>query len=324
MAERSAIFQSTQIGLETTPGTAVAAGKRLLSVGFSMSPNPDIKKKRPSGYKYPTLAVLNRESTELGIEGGLTYTEIVYLLAGAMKKVTPTGATTKTWTFDPSTTLGDTVATYTIEQGDSVRARKAALGLITELSFSFSREDITVGGSVIAGAMQDNITLTESPTEIALVPVMGPDVAVYLADTYAGLAAASPLDRPISVEWSLGNRFGPAWYLNQQVGFNAYVELEPSLTLSLQMASDAEGMAFLAPMRTGSTRFLRIEATGPVIGAGPDTYKLTLDTAVKVTDIGDFSEVEGIEAIEWQFEGFHSTEMGGATKAVVINNIAAL
>lgn len=324
MAERSTIYQSTQIGVEVTPGTAVAANKRLLSVGFGMSPNPEVQKFRPSGYKYPTLAAEQREWTELSIDGGLTYTEIVYLLAGILKKVTPTGTTAKTWVFDPSSTAADAIATYTIEQGDSTRARKAALGLVSELSLSFSRSEITVGGSMLAGQMQDNITLTASPTEIALVPVLGTEVSIYLANSAAALAGASALLRPISVEWSLSNRFGPAWYLNQQLGFNAYVELEPSLTVSLQLASDAEGMALLTAMRAGSTQYLRIEAVGPQIGAGPDTYKLTLDTAVKVMDIGDFSDVEGVEAIQWEFEGFHATDLGGAVKATVINELAAL
>lgn len=324
MAERSAIFQATQLGVEATPGVAVPANRSLLSVGFSMSPNPDIQPRRARGHKYQTLAVLNREWTELGIEGGLTYTEVIYLLAGILNKPTPTGTGPYTWSFSSASTQPDTVATYTIEQGDSIRARRCPLGLINELSLSFSRSDITVGGSMIAAPLEDDVTLTASPTEIALVPVMGPDVLVYVSDTYAGLDSASPLDRPISVEWSMGNRFSPAWYLNQQVGFKDYVEREVDLTVDLQMASDAEGMQFLEGMRKGDTAYLRIEGLGPIIDPGPDTYLFQLDTAIKVVDIGDFDDVEGVEAIEWNFGGFYSSEMGGAVAAKVINDIATL
>lgn len=324
MPERSAVFMSTQIGVESTFGTAVAANKRLLSVGFSMSPNPDITRRRASGYKYQTLASLNREWSEIGIDGGLTYTEIVYLLAGILNKPTPTGTTAKTWAFSTSSTAADTIASYTIEQGDATLGRRVAGAIVSELTLSFSRSDITVSGSMIGGSLESPHTMTSSPTAIALVPVNGPEVAVYLSDTYAGLDTADPLDRPISVEWSLSNRFAPAWYLNQQTGFNAYVETAADLTMSLEMASDAEGMGPLSAMRTGATKYLRIECVGPEIDGGPDTYLLQLDTAVKVVDIGDFSEVEGVEAIQWEFEGFHDTSMSGVTKATVINEIAAL
>ena len=71
--------------------------------------------------------------------------------------------------------------------------------------------------------------------------------------------------------------------------------------------ADAEGMELLPIMRTGATKYIRIEAIGPVIGAGPGTYKFTLDTACKVTDIGDFSDQEGVYAIEYTLGGFHDS-----------------
>ena len=324
MAERSAVFMSTQIGSESVFGTAVAASKRLLSVSFGMSPNPDITRRRASGYKFQTLASLNREWTELSIDGGLTYTEIVYPLSSILNKPTPSGTTAKTWAFAPSSTAADTIASYTIEQGDATLGRRVAGAIVSELTLSFSRSDITVSGSMIGGSMESPHTMTATPTEIALVPVNGPEVAVYLSDTYAGLDTADPLERPISVEWSLTNRFAPAWYLNQQTGFTQYVETAADLTVSLEMASDAEGLGPLPGMRTGDTTYLRIEAVGPVIGAGPDTYLLQIDTAVKVVDIGDFSEVEGVEAIQWEFEGFHDSTMGNAVEVTVVNEIAAL
>jgi hypothetical protein len=88
--------------------------------------------------------------------------------------------------------------------------------------------------------------------------------------------------------------------------------------------ADAEGMGLLPIMRTGATKYVRIEAVGGVIGAGPGTYKFTLDTACKVTDVGDFSDQEGVYAIEYTMQGFHSSTLGSACKAVVINDLAAL
>ena len=123
----SAQTQTVQIGLETTMGTAIAAGKKLGSIGFSFSPAPEIQVFTAAGNKYPSVASLNNEITEFDIDGSLTYTEIVYLLSGILEKVTPvTASGASTWTFTPATAAADTVATYTIEQGSSVRAHRTA------------------------------------------------------------------------------------------------------------------------------------------------------------------------------------------------------
>ena len=45
----------------------------------------------------------------------------------------------------------------------------------------------------------------------------------------AALTGATKLAGAISVEWSLTNRFGPAWFLNGENEYNQHVELEPTL-----------------------------------------------------------------------------------------------
>jgi hypothetical protein len=49
----ASIYQTVQIGVETVIGTSVPANKKLTSVGFTMSPNPDISVFRAAGNKYP-------------------------------------------------------------------------------------------------------------------------------------------------------------------------------------------------------------------------------------------------------------------------------
>jgi hypothetical protein len=320
----SAISQTAQIGVETVYGTPVAANKKLASVGFSFSPNPDISVFRAAGNKYPSVASLNREWTEIDLDGALTYTEIIYLLSGILETGVVGGTTEKTWTFTPSTSAADVVTTFTIEQGSAVRAHKVSYALVSDLTLSFSREESTISGTMIASSMTDGITLTATPTELALVPITGPQIKVYVADTVAALTGATALAGAISVEWSLTDRFSAAWFLNGKNEYDQHVETEPTLEVTLMQEADAEGMALLPIMRTGATKYIRIEAVGPVIGVGPGTYKFTLDTACKVTDIGDFSDEEGVYAIEYTMQGFHSATLGGATKAVVINDVAAL
>jgi len=121
----ASIYQTAQVGIEVTPGTSVPANKKLSSVGFTMSPNPDISVFRASGNKYPTVASLNREWMTFDLDGAITYTEIIYLLAGILEKTTAVAtAPSQTWTFTPATSAADPVQTYTIEQGSAARAHK--------------------------------------------------------------------------------------------------------------------------------------------------------------------------------------------------------
>ncbi len=320
----SSIYQLCQIGLETVPGTPVAANRRLSSLMIRPQIKTDIKKYRGTGYKFPTIASTNREWTEASLEGPVTYTDLVYPLAGVLGTPVITGAgTPRTWTFTPATTAADAPKTFTVEWGDATRALEFAYGLVNALTLSFSRDGCELSGSMLGQEVDDGITLTSSPTAIPLLPVMPPQIAVFVADTAAGLAGASMLANAVSAEWSIGERYAPAWFLNTSQSWDEHVEREPSLSAKLKIEKNAAGMALLGNMRAGSTKFMRIEGVGPVI-SGADTYKLTVDIAGKVTSDPAFSEEEGVECVEWNFEGFHDATAGWATRVAVVNELTAL
>ena len=81
MSERSSVAQVQQIGVEVTPGTAVAATRRLGAMTLTPSINAETDPYRPQGSKFPTVMTMNREWTELAMEGKPTYEEVVYPLA---------------------------------------------------------------------------------------------------------------------------------------------------------------------------------------------------------------------------------------------------
>jgi hypothetical protein len=172
--------------------------------------------------------------------------------------------------------------------------------------------------------LDTDITLTESPTEIALVPIAAPQVTFKTAATAAGLAGASALTRVKRMEWTLGSRYAPAWYMNGSTSFGAHVEGEPQGQAKLMVAADDAGMSYITNLRAGSTIFLRAEATGVQIGAGPAVYKLTLDTALKITDVSDLRDDEGVYAVEWTCDIAHDSTWGKAFSIALINSLASL
>ena len=327
MPELASIFQVVQVGMESTPGTAVAATKKWTGLQVEPGVQTEIKRYRPTGYKFGTVSALTKEWTEASIRGPLTYTEIVYLLCGLMGNTTPVNGsptTAKVWTFNVDSDGADTPRTFTVEQGSAERAHRFAYGLVTGLTLSFGNDGAEVSGSMIGKALQDGVTLAAGATEVALVPVTRPQVTVKLADTMAGLGAAAALTRVVSAEWTLENRFAPVWVLNGASDWPAHVEMEPSGTAKVMVEADAEGMGLLTTMRANAMKFMRIQATGAQIGAGPATYSVLIDCAVKVSNVGPFSDQDGLYAIEWDLELQHDATAGYATRVTVTNELGSL
>lgn len=325
MAERATINQVTQWGVETVLGTEVNANKLMSALMVEMGPELESSRYRPSGGKFETIIVPNREWTGAGISGPITFTEIIYPLNSVLQKVTPTGAgTPKTWTMAPAQTQADTIASYTVEMGSAVRASLFTGAIVTALDLEFSTQGCELSGEMWGGAMQDGITMTATPTALALKPVLPKHVSVYLADTQAGLDAADPLLRVVSAGWSVGNRFGQVWVLNGATDPAAFVELPIDLGARLRLQADAEGMGLLTTMRTGATKFMRIlaESEEEVDTGAP--YMLQIDTAVKVADVSRFEDEEGQMVLQWDFGGVYDSVWGKATEATVVNALATL
>jgi len=336
MSERSSVTQSVQIGVETTPGTAVAATKRLGSMGFAMGPQTKFNELRPTGQKYPSLEILGQEWTEAGLDGSPVYTELPYAFSSVinsgsateiMDTSTHTGAFT--WVFTSNTFGDDTPKTFTVEQGSSFRAHRAANCILKEYSQKWSREEISLDGTWLAKAIEDGVTLTASPTQLGQIPVKPADLSVYLDRTSATDLGTTKLTRALKGEFSIADRFDPLWVVDaSQPSFVATVEGPPKVTFKMTQMADAAAMANLTAMRNGTTAWLRLEAVGPTIytpSSGPAIkHKMTIDVAGQVGDIDKFSDEDGVFAIQWTFNAVHDPSWGKAFTATVVTTTAAL
>lgn len=328
MPERATLYQVTQLGVEATPGTAVAANRLLQSISIEPGISADISTFRPNGGKFATVAALGKEFTEAKISGAPTYDELTYLLAGLLVKPTPVQVTPPSglayrWTFTPNQSGPDTIATYTVEQGSSVRAQKFAYGLVSELTLSFSRDEVSLDGSMIGQAIQDGITMTASPTAIAIVPVLPTQIDAYL-DSTAGGIGTTRLTRLLSAELKISDRFGSVWPLDStQASYAAHVETAPTAELTMRLEADAQGMALLSAMRQGQRRYVRLRATGPTI-EGATNYMLTIDLCGTVSDVGDYSDEDGVYAIEWTLQATYDGAWGKALTVELVNQRSTL
>src|SRR5258708_26213367 len=270
--EVTTINQRLQFGAESTSalGTNVAATKLILCYDLQWGPMADVKMYSGTGRKYGAAQIENSEWVEGTLGCYLDYNGIIDLLASTMGSVSPAahGASTtaKDWVYIPPLTGTIVPQTYTIEQGDAVRARKVNYGLISEYTFKGDRQaGISIGGKVLAQALQDGITMTGSPTTVALAPMAGKHLNFYLDPTSAALGTTQ-LARVFNVDYAFSGIYGPSFPFNRAtIGWTTTVDLNPGCIIKLLMAADSQGMAQLQALQTGATQFLRVQAQGLII-----------------------------------------------------------
>lgn len=328
MAERTSITQVVQVGVESTPGTAVAANRKLPSLQLGTSIEGDFTKTQAAGLKFPSIFSPGKEWSSAKFTAQPTYDELVYLLSSLVAYAAPTQQSSTTaylWTHTPASAAEDTVKTFTVEQGSSVRAHKFAHGIVTELTLSGDRSKVELSGTFLGQQVTDGITLASSPTVVAQVPILPKEFDVYV-DTASGSLGGTKLDRVLSWELSLKNRFSPLWTVDSaKSSWATVVETAVDATLKLRVAADSNGMGLLTPMRAGATRFARLKATSAALAGTAIPYSMTFDMAGQIgTAPGEIGDTDGVYAIDWTFNAVHDATWAKALTFAVINKLTAL
>ncbi len=275
--ERSTINQTLQFGLETTPGTNVAANKSIQCFAVTFGPMADVNEFSATGRKYPSILIENSEWVEGTLSGELDYNGIVYALAGVSGAATSiaahgSSATAKDWTFVPPLTGSVQPQTYTIEQGENnafgnaIYNHKVNYGLISEFSYKGDRKTgFNISGKVLAQALQRAITMTSTPTAVALAPSAGKHFNYYMDPTSAALGTTQLL-KVLNVDFAFTGLYGMFFPLNRaNLGWSAHVDLNPGCIIKVLMEADATGMTPLTNLQAGSTQFMRVQGQGAII-----------------------------------------------------------
>lgn len=343
---RSTSAQITQIGRETTPGTPVAATRRLGSLSISPSVSAETAMFRPEGVKFPTVQALNREWATFDGTGQPTYEEVVIPLSGAVDTatvsqvldgVTPTGA--YEWVFTPDPAGADTPKTFTLERGqDGVQVEKFAHLLFTGFGLELTRAGVSLSCPGFAKRMSSGTDATDGldiPAD--LTPILPGQFCIYMAETHAELeddpGVSDPtkrLTRVIAANPSMEDRYNPAWFINcTEDSFTTFVENPDGVggTFGLTQEADAVGMGLMENLRNGDTVHVRMEAQGPVIydaGVQQDLRHLfRWDMALKVENVEGWSDEDGIYAIPWTLRPALDGTWGKAHQITVRNTVAA-
>jgi hypothetical protein len=204
-------------------------------------------------------------------------------------------------------------------------AESATYGLMSGVGMSFSRTaPPEISGDLFSRALDYSATVGATGlTSLAVVPILPGDVCVYLDPTAAAIGTTQ-LMRDFAASFDISGLFGPFWPLDcTNPSFGGHVPLKSDAGATLQLGNDTAGRALITNMRAGSTVYVRIEATGPIIEAAI-RHKLRIDMALKVVSAPTRGDSDGLSTLEWGFGLVDDASFGGAIKVALTTNVVAI
>ena len=253
-----------------------------------------------------------------------------YLFASLAVNTTPATVetTARRWTFTPAGRSEDTIKTYTVETGSSVRAQRATYVVISSAELTFNRtEGVTISGSGFGQNISDGITLTTSPTAIQDKPILPTHLDVYV-DSTSGAIGGTKLTRDFNAVFRMNDRWGSIWPINSSnASYVSHVNLEPTVQMEVTVAADSAGMAYLTNARAGDTRYVRLSALSTEnAGASSAKYDLKIDMAGKISAINAFEDNEGVKVLTYVFDAVYDSSWGSGQYMTVqnTNQVASL
>lgn len=318
------VFQTFQIGDETTPGTAVTADKRILTMGCDISLVAQTKVVRPRGQKYATAAGVNTRWAMAKLAGDLDLNAITYILQGGIKSVSATGtAAPYTWGSFLSDPDGeDTVKTFSVQVGRTLGIWKMAYGLVTGFRLSFDENGGQVAANMVGTAIED-VLLTPSgvmdtATNLGILLNLVHHNTLELSPTYGSLAASEVGYRRF--EFGLEDHKRPAFFVKGSRDFSDTVEPGPKNQVQLTIEKNATSAGYMTQFEAGSTMFYKHISTDGV-------NSLTILGAALVEKIEEGNE-DGIAVLKFDMQGQRHTSIGGGNgypfKIDLINGINAI
>ena len=323
MPEVASIFSGSQIGVETTSGTSVAANRLLRYLAYEPGIELGFNRFRPQGQLVASAITPGQDSTSWSLSGQGSYSELIYPLSGLFgaATVTTVDTTGSRWAWTPAARTETTPKTYTVETGSSTRAQKATYVTQSGLELTFNRTDgVAVSGDAFGQQIQDNITLTASPTQIEDKPILPTHLDVYVDATSAGLGTTK-LTRDFNAVFRYTDARTPVWTINSaNASFASDVQGEPTAQIELTVAADTQGMGFLTNARAGDTRYIRLSAASTELaGAATATYDLLISMAGKISNVAAFDDADGVKVLTYTFDAVYDAGWGSGQFLTIQN-----
>lgn len=249
-----------------------------LTLGFSRK---DMVKMGGSAFGQPLIDDRVRWLVIAGVAG--TYT------------VTVGANTTTAIAFGATAVTLDTALETLASVGAGKVTTTGGPGVTAPIRLVFDKSvDLTTVSAVGTGGTTATITrMSPGATQLPLLPISPTEINIYTASSYALLSSAQAIN-VFDFNWGITGRQNPFSPMNTSygTGFAGTNEVAPKTSLSFSVEGNALAGTFINNVRAQDLIFLRVQATGPLI-EGALYNQLTIDTAVRIGNIGEDKDVSG-------------------------------
>lgn len=185
----------------------------------------------------------------------------------------------------------------------------------TDTGLTLDLELTQTQGTVTAATSFDGSLSATTPTL-----VLGNQLTAYIDDTYGSIGSTSD-DQVMSASFSLVN---PLTWHDGMDGTNAHTsghwaqQWTPTMTITRRFSDLTELDAYVAK----TTRAVRIEATGDIVGSSTATNTFRIDMVGKPTDHRR-TQIDGLYYAEIDLEGIYDPTLTTSWQAYVVNDVSA-
>jgi hypothetical protein len=309
MSEREFITQVSQVGKETTEGTAVAALTRFLNMSHSLDIDLVLNKYKPTNYRRATRFDPGKHSAKISVEGKPSYTAFPYIFNYLYKRVlasTPGGATNaRDWTWEPSSTATEVIDTFTLQKGSAQGAEQSAGCFYTAWGMSGNPDEVNFTAEGLGRGVLDSVAdgIKMSTGEVQTVDLSGdddPTGGTWTLTIFGTTLSAIAYDVSASALQALINAISAPGAADVTVSKTLFV-----YTINF-------------PFYLGNVTTVTTNNGAGLTGGGGDTFAITVTTAtpgVAATEVTDRPMIP--EHVSW-FADSTSGGLGGTLLTKVL------
>ncbi len=327
----SGVVQQQQIGQETTEGTAAACNRRLQSMILDFTDELKVQEYRAQGRRHDNRVEPEQQWTSLGLTGHADYIEYLYAIEAAFGHVSPSSVGIASYKRVYAVPLTGTITpkSLTAQYGDTTNVNQVAGGILHDLGLKLARKSApAVSGAGIALLKTTGATFTTTPTVQTLEPILASHINYWLDTSWAALGTTQVPQEIITADWGYKGLYKPFWASNRSdTSYAGHLDAPLTSSVKVYFGESTLSRTVDAAMSTGTTYFLRLDMTGPLIpGETTEYWTLWIDCAVKLKTKGKYS-IPGTDDVygrDWEFDIVEDLTGAAACQITSITNVATL
>ncbi len=322
-----------QLGVETTPGTAVAATTLWRGTG-TIDDQREVKFSEEdvgyvSGldrtYVPKVLAALSLDDVEA------TFEQLPYILAAGVKNVVSgavdgTGSD-KVYAYPFPTTAVNSIRTYTLEGGDDQQEEEMEYSFVEAFKLSGKPGEAVMMQADWLGRQVTASTKTAALALPTVEEILFSKGKLYI-DAVGGMIGTTQKSNTfLGMDLSVKTGWIPVFTADGNLYFSFHKCTMPEVTLDITFEHDGTATAEKANWRNQTARQIRLDFDGSAVatpGTDFSTKKLRIDLAGKWEKFEKLDENDGNDIVKGTFRVRYNATAALFAEIKVVNELASL